>query len=602
MDATTEPWTRSQLQERDTWNLKGLYASANDWQADCIALESQLGTYASFAGTLGTSAARLKACLEFDTQLSRTLESIYTYAHLRNDEDKTHTGHQAEYEKATQLLTRYQQACSFINPELMNIPEATMRDFLNDPELEFFKYHIEKQLRFREHTLSAKEEALLAASSEMARTPQNVFGMLDNTDLNLGQIEDAEKRTVQITHGNFQSLLQNYDRRIRRETFESVYKSYEQHQYTFTALLDGSLKKDMFYARARNYPSVREQALFTENIPVTVYDQLIETVHNNLEPLYKYFAIRKRRLKLDELHIYDCSVPLVENIKWDMNYEKAVITIGEALAPLGEDYVATVTQGLLENRWVDRYECKGKRSGAYSSGCYDSNPFILMNYMDDNINSVYTLAHEAGHSMHSHFSKSHQEYLYADYTIFVAEVASTFNEALLTRYFLNQDIGPDMKIYLLCREIDNFRGTLFRQTMFAEFERDIYTSAEAGNAMTVDSFKDIYNQLLMRYFGSEVTLDPCLALECFRIPHFYFGFYVYKYATGISAAYALAERVTKGGDADLADYLNFLQSGGSKYPIDLLKGAGVDMSSPKPVATALKKFKDLVDELETLAP
>lgn len=602
MDATTEPWTRSQLQERDTWNLKGLYASANDWQADCIALESQLGTYASFAGTLGTSAARLKACLEFDTQLSRTLESIYTYAHLRNDEDKTHTGHQAEYEKATQLLTRYQQASSFINPELMDIPEATMRDFLNDPELEFFKYHIEKQLRFREHTLSEKEEALLAASSEMARTPQNVFGMLDNTDLNLGQIEDAEKRTVQITHGNFQSLLQNYDRRIRRETFESVYKSYEQHQYTFTALLDGSLKKDMFYARARNYPSVREQALFTENIPVTVYDQLIETVHNNLEPLYKYFAIRKRRLKLDELHIYDCSVPLVENIKWDMNYEKAVITIGEALAPLGEDYVATVTQGLLENRWVDRYECKGKRSGAYSSGCYDSNPFILMNYMDDNINSVYTLAHEAGHSMHSHFSKSHQEYLYADYTIFVAEVASTFNEALLTRYFLSQDIGPDMKIYLLCREIDNFRGTLFRQTMFAEFERDIYTSAEAGNAMTVDSFKDIYNQLLMRYFGSEVTLDPCLALECFRIPHFYFGFYVYKYATGISAAYALAERVTKGGDADLADYLNFLQSGGSKYPIDLLKGAGVDMSSPKPVATALKKFKDLVDELETLAP
>jgi len=602
MDATTEPWTRSQLQERDTWNLKGLYASANDWQADCIALESQLGTYASFAGTLGTSAARLKACLEFDTQLSRTLESIYTYAHLRNDEDKTHTGHQAEYEKATQLLTRYQQASSFINPELMDIPEATMRDFLNDPELEFFKYHIEKQLRFREHTLSAKEEALLAASSEMARTPQNVFGMLDNTDLNLGQIEDAEKRTVQITHGNFQSLLQNYDRRIRRETFESVYKSYEQHQYTFTALLDGSLKKDMFYARARNYPSVREQALFTENIPVTVYDQLIETVHNNLEPLYKYFAIRKRRLKLDELHVYDCSVPLVENIKWDMNYEKAVIAIGEALAPLGEDYVATVTQGLLENRWVDRYECKGKRSGAYSSGCYDSNPFILMNYMDDNINSVYTLAHEAGHSMHSHFSKSHQEYLYADYTIFVAEVASTFNEALLTRYFLNQDIGPDMKIYLLCREIDNFRGTLFRQTMFAEFERDIYTSAEAGNAMTVDSFKDIYNQLLMRYFGSEVTLDPCLALECFRIPHFYFGFYVYKYATGISAAYALAERVTKGGDAELADYINFLKSGGSKYPIDLLKGAGVDMSSPKPVATALKKFKDLVDELETLAP
>ncbi len=342
--------------------------------------------------------------------------------------------------------------------------------------------------------------------------------------------------------------------------------------------------------------------MFTENIPVSVYDQLIETVHANLEPLVKYFAIRKRWLKLDDLHVYDCSVPLVENINWNMSYEKAVIKIGEALAPLGEDYVATVTQGLLEDRWVDRYECKGKRSGAYSSGCYDSNPFILMNYMADNINSVYTLAHEAGHSMHSHFSKTQQDYLYADYTIFVAEVASTFNEALLTRYFLNQDIGPDMKVYLLCREIDNFRGTLYRQTMFAEFEREIYASSEAGRPMTVDSFKEIYNQLLMRYFGSEVTLDPCLALECFRIPHFYFGFYVYKYATGISAAYALAERVTDGGDAELKDYLNFLKSGGSKYPIDLLKGAGVDMSSPKPVETALKKFKDLVDELETLAP
>ena len=602
MDAITDPRTRNQIQEQDTWNLDSLYTSENDWQVDCIAVKSQLETYDSFAGTLGNSASRLKACLEFDVQLSRTLEAVVTYAHLRNDEDKTHTGHQANYEKATQLLTRYQQARSFINSELMDIPQATMQEYLNDPELEFFKYHIEKQLRFREYTLSKKEEALLAASSEMARTPQNVFGMLDNADLNLGQIKDSENRTVQITHGNFQSLLQNYDRRIRRETFETVYQAYEQHQYTFTALLDGSLKKDMFYARARNYPSVREQALFTENIPVSVYDQLIETVHANLEPLHKYFDLRKRWLKLDDLHVYDCSVPLVENINWNMNYEKAVVSIGEALAPLGEDYVATVTQGLLEDRWVDRYESKGKRSGAYSSGCYDSNPFILMNYMDDNINSVYTLAHEAGHSMHSHFSKSHQEYLYADYTIFVAEVASTFNEALLTRYLLNQDIGPDMKVYLLCREIDNFRGTLYRQTMFAEFERDIYASSEAGNPMTVDSFKEIYNQLLMRYFGNEVTLDPCLALECFRIPHFYFGFYVYKYATGISAAYALAERVTEGGDAELKDYLNFLKSGGSKYPIDLLKGAGVDMSSPKPVATALMKFKDLVDELETLAP
>lgn len=600
MDATTELLTRDQIPEEVTWDLSGLYSSHDGWEADFLSLESRLGAYASYQGTLGESVERLKECLEFDMRFSRSLEAVYTYAHLRSDEDKTNSRHQADYERVTRLLTQYHQARSFIKPELMEIPEATMRKFLEDPELEFYRFHLERELRYRPHTLPRQEEALLASMSEIAQVPSKAFGMLDNADLRFGSVTDEAGRSVTLTHGNFQSFLQKQERRVRREAFETYYQAYDAHQHTFAALLGGSIKKDLFMAQARKFPSVREMALFSENIPVEVYDNLIATVHGNLQALYKYFDLRKRILKLDSLHVYDCAVPLVSDVTWDMPYEKAVEEIGRALQPLGDEYVGTVTRGLLEDRWVDRYENKGKRSGAYSSGCYDSNPFILMNYRNDHINSVYTLAHEAGHSMHSYFSIKNQPYLYADYTIFVAEVASTFNEALLTRHFLEQDLSRNMKIYLLCREIDNFRGTLYRQTMFAEFEHRIYAAAESGKPLTVETFKELYHELLETYFGSEVTLDPCLDLECFRIPHFYFGFYVYKYATGISAAYALADRVLNGGDKELADYLNFLKSGGSAYPIDLLRGAGVDMSSPEPIETALNKFAGLVDQLESL--
>jgi oligoendopeptidase F len=600
MEAIAELTTRDAIPANDTWDLDGLYPSAETWQADFQSLESQMQQYASFQGTLGESAEKLKACLEFDMAFSRTFEKVHTFAHLRNDEDKTNNLHQGNYETVTRLLTQYQQARSFINSEIMEIPEVTMQEFLDHPELELYRLYLERQLRYRKHTLSKKEEALLAASSEIARTPSNAFGMLDNADLKLGTVKDEEGKEIAITQGNLQSLLQKQDRRVRKDAFETFYKAYEDHKFTYSTLLSGSIKKDIFYAQARNYASVREMNLFSENIPVEVYDNLIQTVRDHLGSLYQYFDIRKRILGLDALHAYDNSVSLVKDIQWNMPYDEAVFKICEALAPLGSDYVGIVKEGLSSGRWVDRYENKGKRSGAYSSGCYDSNPYILMNYLDDNINSVYTLAHEAGHSMHSYSSNKNQPYIYADYTIFVAEVASTFNEALLTRYFLSQDISRDMRIYLICREIDNFRGTLIRQTMFAEFEHQIYQAAEAGQPMTVESFQEIYQKLLETYFGEGVVLDPCLSLECFRIPHFYFGFYVYKYATGISAAYALANKVLSGGEKELSDYLAFLKSGGSKFPIDLLKGAGVDMSSPEPIETALGKFGELVSELQAL--
>ena len=600
MDAQSGTMERGEVSIESQWDLTGLYSLDDVWNSELTELEAEIEKYASFAGTLGESALKLKACLEFDMNFSRQLEKLYTFAHLKNDEDKTSTLYQGNFEKVMMLVNEASRASSFIRSEIMSISDDMMRKFLTDKELEFYWFHLEKILRYRCHTLSEKEEELLAASGEMGRGMRDVFDMLDNADLKLGEIEDEKGETVTLTHGNFQSILQSYDRRVRRDVFNTYYKAYESHQYTYSTLLAGSIKKDLFYSRTKKFPSYRAKALFSENIPVEVYDNLIESVHQNLDPLYKYFDLRKRLLDLDKLHIYDCNVPLVKDMKWHMPFDQAVEEIKSALNPLGKEYVEQLGCGLSVDRWTDRYENKGKRSGAYSSGCYDSNPFILMNYREDNINSAYTLAHEAGHSMHSFYSRKNQPYLYSDYTIFVAEVASTFNEALLTRHFLSQDIAPDMRIYLICREIDNFRGTLYRQTMFAEFEYQVYKAMEGNEPLTLDSFKKIYSSLLELYFGPEVVLDDCLPLECFRIPHFYFSFYVYKYATGISAAYALADRVISGGDAELNDYLGFLKSGGSKYPIDLLKSAGVDMLSPEPVQTALAKFSTLVDELEHL--
>ena len=597
---TTASTSRTNTAEEFKWNLSGLYDDTQKWEKDFQDLQSKLTEYSNLQNTLHKSSAHLKSVLEFDMKISRTIETLYTFAHLRNDEDKTDDFNQIIFDKVTSLMTKVRQARSFISTEIMEIPQNKINEFLKDKELEDYIFYLEQLLRYRNHTLSKKEEELLAASADFARTASDAFGMLDNADLKLGSVKDENGEDKELTQGNFQSFMQKNDRRVRREAFDTFYSEYNDHQYTFASLLSGSVKKDIFYSRARNYPSVREQALYADNIPVSVYDNLIDTVHENLNPLYKYFDLRKRILQLDELHVYDTAVPLVKSIKWNMSYDEAVDNICAALIPLGNEYVSIMRKGLMEDRWVDRYENKGKRSGAYSSGCYDSNPFILMNYTDDNINSVYTLAHEAGHSMHSWFSRKNQPYHYSDYTIFVAEVASTFNEALLTDYLLNNAADEDMKTYLVCREIDNLRGTLIRQTMFAEFEYLIYQAAENGEALTVDYIKNLYKNLLDLYFGDKVVIDPSLLLECFRIPHFYFSFYVYKYATGISAAYALAEGVSSGGKTELKNYQKFLESGGSRYPIDLLKEAGVDMGSPQPIQTALGKFSDLVNQLEKL--
>ena len=600
MDAKVGTLTRDEIPEQSKWDLSGLYSTNEDWDKDLIALEADLSGYASFQGTLSQSFLKLRECIEFDISFSRRIEKLYTFAHLKNDEDKTNNFYQKNFEKVMRLLNEANSASSFIRPEIMEIPQEKIAEFIKEEGMEFYKFHLEQILRYREHTLTEKEEKLLAASGEIGRAAQDAFDMLDNADLQLGEIEGENGEQLTLTHGNFQSLMQSYNRRLRKDAFHTYYQAYESHRFTYASLLSSSVKKDLFYSRSRSYSGYRAKALFSENINEEVYDNLIKSVHQNLEPLYKYFDLRKRLLDLDDLHVYDCAVPLVKNIKWHMPYEEAVETIKTALQPLGTEYIDIMSEGLLQDRWTDRYENKGKRSGAYSSGCYDSNPFILMNYKEDNINSVYTLAHEAGHSMHSLYSRKNQPYLYSDYTIFVAEVASTFNESLLTKFLLSQNIDKNMRIYLLSREIDNFRGTLYRQTMFAEFENIVYKAAEDNQPLTIETFQEIYKSLLELYFGPGLILDDCLSLECFRIPHFYFSFYVYKYATGISAAYALTDSVLSGDERELNNYLNFLKSGGSKYPLDLLKDAGVDMSSKEPVCIALSKFSALVDELESL--
>ena len=600
MDAKVGTLTRDEIPEQSKWDLSGLYSTNEDWDKDLIALEADLSGYASFQGTLSQSFLKLRECIDFDMNFSRRIEKLYTFAHLKNDEDKTNNFYQKNFEKVMRLISEANSASSFIRPEIMEIPQEKIAEFIKEEGMEFYKFYLEQILRYRDHTLTEKEEKLLAASGEIGRTAQDAFDMLDNADLQLGEIEGENGEQLTLTHGNFQSLMQSYNRRLRKDAFHTYYQAYESHRFTYASLLSSSVKKDLFYSRSRSYSGYRAKALFSENINEEVYDNLIESVHQNLKPLYKYFDLRKRLLDLDDLHVYDCAVPLVKNIKWHMPYEEAVETIKTALQPLGTEYIDIMSEGLLQDRWTDRYENKGKRSGAYSSGCYDSNPFILMNYKEDNINSVYTLAHEAGHSMHSLYSRKNQPYLYSDYTIFVAEVASTFNESLLTKFLLSQNIDKNMRIYLLSREIDNFRGTLYRQTMFAEFENIVYKAAENNQPLTIETFQEIYKSLLELYFGPGLILDDCLSLECFRIPHFYFSFYVYKYATGISAAYALTDSVLSGDERELNKYLNFLKSGGSKYPLDLLKDAGVDMSSKEPVCIALSKFSALVDELESL--
>jgi oligoendopeptidase F len=591
---------RNKVKTPDTWDLNSLFPDDDAWDKAFAAWEKQIAGYTAFQGKLAESAKNLAACLKFDEQLDLAAERLGTYAFLKTAEDTGESKYQRMQGRYMHAASQSAQAASFIRPEILAIPAAKMKEFLAADELAHYRLMLTRLLRYKPHTLGKKEENLLAMQTEMSQASNQIFRQLTDADFRFGTIRNQEGNVIELTHATFSSLLHSSKRSVRKTAFHQYYREFTDHEHALAASLDASMQRDIYYAKARNYPSALEAALFPDQMPVAVYDNLIESVHRHLPAVYRYYDVRRRKMKLKNIHHYDTYVPILADLQRKHNWTQAVAVILEALRPLGSEYGGALEKGLTAARWCDRYENRGKQSGAFSCGSFLGEPYILMNYQPDVLDHVFTLAHEAGHSMHSRLSAKNQPFIYYDYVIFVAEVASTFNEQLLSKHLMKKAKSDAERAFLINRQIDAIRGTLIRQTMFAEFEKLAHASAESGEPLTLDKFKEIYRGLLELYFGPDFTLDDELSLECLRIPHFYRAFYVYKYATGISAAMALAERVLTGGGHELTDYLNFLRGGCSKDPLDLLRSAGVDMEKPDAVDTALTEFGRLVDELDAL--
>jgi len=591
--------TRADLPDSDKWDLSHLFSAAEKWAEDFAWMQQTYPKVTEWKGRLGESAATLAVCLEFEKSLDQKIERVGHYASLQLAEDSANPEYLARMGQLQNLLTKISEAASFLGPEIQAIPDEKFAQFLEDPALAAWKTALKKIRRMKPHVLSEREERLLALGSSALDGYDDTFSQLTDVDMKFGVLTDEKGDEKPLTQSSYGSFLVKRDHALRKRAFHQFYEEFQDHQFTLASSLSYSVKADVFRARARNHPSALEASLFRDDIPPAVYDGLISAVRKNLAALFRYYDLRRRVLGLAELHHYDTYVPLVPEIDSRVTFDEAIERILAALEPLGPEYTTTLREG-LRGRWCDRYETKGKRSGAFSSGSFGAPPYILMNYKSDVFSDVYTLAHEAGHSMHTWFAQRSQTFQDYDYPIFLAEVASTFNEELLTHHLLEQTDDRKMRAYIINRQIDDIRGTLFRQTMFAEFEKIIHAIEERGDALTLDVFKAEYRTLLEAYFGKGVVLDPQLDLECLRIPHFYNAFYVYKYATGISAAVALSERVLAKEPGSAESYLGFLRSGGSKFPLETLQAAGVDMTTPAPIESTLRLFERRLAELETL--
>jgi oligoendopeptidase F len=583
----------------DTWDLASLFDSDAEWERAFADWEKKIPRYEKFRGTLGDGPAALARCLEFDSDFDRAGERLGTYAHLKTAEDMADSRYQRMLGRYEHAATLAAEAASYIRPEILSLTAATLQEYVTAKPLRRFKLQLERLIRYKPHTLGTGEEKLLAMQHEMAGAANRVFRQLTDADLKFGMCRNERGELIELSHATFSSFLRSPSREVRRRAFHQYYDQFEAHENSLAAAYSSSVQKDVYYAKARGYPSAREASLFHDNMPVTVYDNLIAAVRSKLPAVYHYFDLRRRKMRLRDIHHYDTYVPILNELDSRHTWKQAVDVVINSLAPLGDEYCRVLAGGLA-GRWCDRYPNQGKRSGAFSCGSYDGWPYILMNYQPDVLDHVFTLAHEAGHSMHSYFSAKHQPYENYNYTIFVAEVASTFNEQLLSHSLMRRAKSAEQRAYLINREIDAIRGTIIRQTMFAEFEKIAHALVESGEPLTVERLKSEYGKLLADYFGPDFVIDEELKLECLRIPHFYNAFYVYKYATGLSAAIALSERVLAGGKQELEDYLSFLQGGCSKWPLELLQDAGVDMTSPAPVETALNYFERLVHELDDL--
>jgi oligoendopeptidase F len=590
---------REEVPEKYKWHLEEIYADDNLWEKDYAKILEILPEVEQFRNKLGESPQTLLRCLQFQDELGKLSDKVFVYAHMRKDENNANPKYQGMKDRAQGLMVRLGEAVSFIQPEILAIDNKMLSDYLNqEPGLGLYKFLLEEIARMKEHTLSAREEEIIAMSGELGEAPKSIFSMLNNADIKFPEIIDEDGDKVPITHGSYINFMESDDRRVRKDAFKGLYHTYGKQRNTLAALLNASVKKDVFYARVHKYPSALEASLYADNVPISVYNNLIETVRSHLDIFYRSVALRKKLLAVPELHMYDIYAPLVKEVKTRVPYEEAVRMVEKGLAPLGETYLSDLRKG-LNSHWVDVMENEGKTPGAYSWGAYGTHPYVLLNYQN-NLDNVFTLAHEMGHSLHSYYSWQTQPYVYSYYRIFVAEVASTVNETLLTRYLLENAPDEKQKMYLINHYLEEFRGTVFRQTMFAEFEKIIHEKVEKGEPLTTDVLCEIYYGLNKDYYGPDMVVDEEISLEWARIPHFYNAFYVYKYATGFSAASALAQSILEEGQPAVDRYMEFLKSGGSDYPINLLKKAGVDMNEPKPVIQALKVFEEMLKEMEKI--
>ncbi|GCE16636.1 oligoendopeptidase F [Dictyobacter kobayashii] len=590
---------RDEIPTEYTWNLESIYSQDEAWESDFQHIQQRLPELEALKGTLAQSGSALLKVLRTRDEITEALEKLYVYSSMRKDEDTTNSKYLAMADRAMQLFVRTSTVAAFIEPEILALPQETLNQYIQQtPGLELYNVQLQDLNRKRPHVRSAEVEAVLAAAGEISDAPDSIFSMIDNADLKLPTIRNEEGEEIELTQGNYLTFIRSKDRRVRKDAFEALHSTFLKQRNTIAATLAAQVKTDIFYTRQRNYSSSRERALSRYNIPESVYDNLISTVSEHIPLLNRYMKLRKRILQLDELHMYDLYTPIVEETTDAVTYAQARDTITEALAPLGKNYISVLKDG-FSKRWIDVFETPGKRGGAYSGGAYGTQPFILLNFQEKR-ESMFTLAHELGHSMHSYFTRSNQPYQYGDYTIFVAEVASTLNEGLLTEYLLKNTTDKAVRIAILNHSLEDIRATLFRQTMFAEFEQQIHSQAEKGEALTADTLTTMYAGLNKKYYGGEAVIDNLIGIEWARIPHFYYNFYVYQYATGISAASALVQQILTEGQPAVERYLKFLSSGSSDYSIELLKKAGVDMTTPEPVRQAFQLFETHLSQMEEL--
>lgn len=590
---------RSEISSEYKWKLEDIYSSDSLWEEDFKKVKEMAGKLSGLKGKLSKSSKELLECLELDASMNRLFEKVYVYANMRSHEDTTNSHYQSFASRADSLGVEVSGADSFVVPEILDISDETINAFMKENEgLRLYKKYIDDINRKKPHVLSAAEERLLAMSGELMNAPESIYSMINNADMKFPSIKDENGNEVEVTKGRYISFMESSDRRVRKDAFEALYSTYKKQINTIASTLSANVKANLFRSKARKYNTARESFLFEDNVSTDVYDNLIKSIHDNMHIMHRYVSLRKKMLGLDELHMYDLYTPIVKEFTMEVPYNKAVDIVQEGLTTLGNEYISDLKKG-MSSGWIDVYENEGKRSGAYSWGSYDTHPYVLLNY-NNNIDNAFTLAHEMGHAMHSFYSDKNQPYIYAQYRIFVAEVASTTNESLLMHHMLKNTKDKKEKMYLLNHYMESFRGTVYRQTMFAEFEKIIHERAEAGEALTAELLSSIYHDLNVQYYGPDMVVDDYIDLEWARIPHFYSSFYVYKYATGFSAATAFSQQMLKEGKPAVDRYLSFLRSGGSDYPLNLLKNAGVDMTTPDPVNNGLKVFEGLLDEFEQL--